>query len=150
MRMIARLAVVPVALFGLAACSGTSVTAEDAYKIGCPAVDTAVAGGGVAAKATLAGLKKLSESGRLDPEPQKWLDATISLLEADGDPNQVSTEAKQLIIDGCANNGYPLKNLKSESASAGMPQRANRLPDTVVMKFFIESGRSRRCQLSGP
>ena len=66
----------------------------------------------MAAKATVAGLKKLSESGRLDPEPQKWLDATISLLEADGDPNRVSTEAKKLIIDGCADNGYPLKNLK--------------------------------------
>ena len=89
-----------------------TVTAQDAYKIGCPAVDTAVAGGGLAAKAAVAGLKKLSESGQLDPEPQKWLDATISLLEADGDPSKVSTEAKQLIITGCADNGYELKNLK--------------------------------------
>jgi hypothetical protein len=112
MRMIARLAVFTVALVGFAGCSQDTVTAEDAYQIGCPAVDTAVAGGGVAAKATLAGLKKLRDSGRLDPEPQKWLDATISLLEADGDPNKVSTEAKQLIINGCADNGYPLKNLK--------------------------------------
>ena len=29
-------------------------------------------------------------------------------------------------------------------------QRENRLPDTVVTKFFIESGRSRRCQFCGP
>ena len=84
--MIARLAVVTVALVGFAGCSEDTVTAQDAYKIGCPAVDTAVAGGGLAAKAAVAGLKKLSESGQLDPEPQKWLDATISLLEADGDP----------------------------------------------------------------
>jgi hypothetical protein len=28
------------------------------------------------------------------------------------DPSKVSSEAKQLIIDGCAENGYPLRNLK--------------------------------------
>jgi hypothetical protein len=98
------------ALAGLTSCS-SGVTAEDAYKIGCPAVDSAVGGGSVVGKATVAGLKKLSESGTLDPEPQKWLDATISLLESDN-PDQVSSEAKQLIIDGCAENGYPLRNLK--------------------------------------
>ena len=98
------------ALLGLAACS-SGVSAEDAYKIGCPAVDSAVTGGSLVNKATVAGLKKLRESGALDPEPQRWLDATISLLESD-DPSKVSTEAKQLIIKGCADNGYPLRNLK--------------------------------------
>jgi hypothetical protein len=97
-------------LIGVAACS-SGVTAADAYKVGCPAVDSAVGGGHLVSKATVAGLKKLSESGTLDPEPQKWLDATISLLESDN-PNQVSSDAKQLIIDGCAKNGYPLRNLK--------------------------------------
>jgi hypothetical protein len=97
-------------LVGVASCS-SGVTAEDAYKVGCPAVDSAVGGGSFVSKATVAGLKKLSESGTLDPEPQKWLDATISLLESDN-PNQVSSDAKQLIIDGCAKNGYPLRNLK--------------------------------------
>jgi len=29
-------------------------------------------------------------------------------------------------------------------------QRENKLPDTVVTKFLIESGRSRKCQFSGP
>jgi hypothetical protein len=95
---------------GVASCS-SEVTAADAYKIGCPAVDSAVGGGSLVSKATVAGLKKLSESGTLDPEPQRWLDATISLLESD-DPSQVSNEAKQLIIDGCAENGYPPRNLK--------------------------------------
>ena len=98
------------ALAALTSCS-SGITAEDAYKIGCPAVDSAVGGSSVVGKATVAGLKKLSESGTLDPEPQRWLDATISLLESD-DPNRVSSEAKQLIIDGCADNGYPLRNLK--------------------------------------
>jgi hypothetical protein len=98
------------AVAGLASCSA-EITAEDAYKIGCPAVDSAVGSGSLVSKATVAGLKKLSESGTLDPEPQRWLDATISLLESD-DPSKVSSEAKQLIIDGCAENGYPLRNLK--------------------------------------
>ena len=98
------------ALIGLTSCSA-GITTEDAYKIGCPAVDSAVGGGSFVNKATVAGLKKLSESGTLDPEPQKWVEATISLLESDN-PNQVSSEAKQLIIDGCAENGYPLRNLK--------------------------------------
>jgi hypothetical protein len=95
---------------GLAACS-SGVTAEDVYRVGCPAVDSAVGGGSLVNKATVAGLKKLSASGTLDPEPQKWLDAAISLLESD-DPNQVSSDAKQLIIDGCAEHGYALRNLR--------------------------------------
>jgi hypothetical protein len=94
----------------LTSCS-SGISADDAYKVGCPAVDSAVGGGSIVGKATVAGLKKLSASGALDPEPQRWLDATISLLESD-DPDKVSSEAKQLIIDGCAENGYPLRNLK--------------------------------------
>jgi hypothetical protein len=98
------------ALVGLAGCS-SGVSAEDAYKIGCPAVDAAVGGGSLVNKATVAGLKQLRESGALDAEPQRWLDATIALLDSD-DPSRVSTETKQLIIKGCADNGYPLRNLK--------------------------------------
>jgi hypothetical protein len=97
-------------LTGLAACS-SGVSAEDAYKIGCPAVDTAAGSGSLVNRATVAGLKQLRDSGALDPEPQRWLEATISLLETD-DPSKASTEAKQLVIQGCADNGYPLRNLK--------------------------------------
>ena len=111
MRKIAAALLISVAAFaGLVSCS-SGVSAADAYKIGCPAVDSAAAGGSVVGKASVAGLKKLRDSGTLDPEPQKWLDAVISLLESD-DPNQVSGEARKLIIDGCAENGYPLRNLK--------------------------------------
>ena len=98
------------ALLGFSSCAQTELSASDAYKIGCPAVDAAAGGGSMVTKVTLAGLKKLSESGKLDPEPQRWLDATISLLESDN-PNDASSDAKKLIIDGCAKNGYPLHNL---------------------------------------
>jgi len=111
MRKVAATVLVSVAtLVGLAGCS-PEVSAEDAYKIGCPAVDSAVSGGTLVNKATVAGLKQLSQSGVLDAEPQRWLEAVISLLESD-DPSKVSAEAKQLIIKGCADNGYPLRNLK--------------------------------------
>ena len=111
MRKVAAALLISVAVFaGLVSCS-SGVSAADAYKIGCPAVDSAAAGGSVVGKASVAGLKKLRDSGTLDPEPQRWLEAVISLLDSD-DPNQVSGEAKKLIIDGCAENGYPLRNLK--------------------------------------
>jgi hypothetical protein len=97
------------ALLGLTSCAA-DVQVSDVYKIGCPAVDAAAGGGSMVSKVTLTGLKKLSESGKLDPEPQRWLDATISLLESDN-PNDASSDAKKLIIDGCAKNGYPLHNL---------------------------------------
>ena len=111
MRTIAAAAVALAALIGLASCAEAGISQADAYRIGCPAVDSAVGGGSVVGKASVTGLKKLSESGQLDPEPQKWLDATISLLESD-DPQATPSDAKQLILDGCAENGYPLRNLK--------------------------------------
>jgi hypothetical protein len=98
-------------LLAVAGCAQADVQPEDAYRIGCPAVDGAVASGSVAKKATVAGLKKLSASGKLDPEPQQWVDATINLLSAT-EPADIPADARKLIIDGCAKNGYPLQNLK--------------------------------------
>ncbi len=110
-RVIAATVLAATPLLGLAACSQTNVQSADLYKIGCPAVDTAAGGGTAVNKVTVAALKKLSQSGKLDPEPHRWVDATISLLESD-DPKNPPGDAKQLIIDGCAKHGYPLQNLK--------------------------------------
>jgi hypothetical protein len=100
-----------VALLGAASCSAADIKPQDAYKIGCPAVDATVASGSLAGKAAAAGLKQLSKSGQLDPEPQRWVDATISLLDS-SDPKAAHSDTKKLIIDGCAKNGYPLRNLR--------------------------------------
>jgi hypothetical protein len=39
---------------------------------------------------------------------------------------------------------------RSERSNQHCDQRENRLPETVVTKFLIESGKSLRCQFSGP
>jgi hypothetical protein len=109
-RVIVATVLAATSLVGLASCAQADIQAGDVYKIGCPAVDAAVGGGSAVSRVTVAGLKKLSQSGKLDPEPQKWVDATISLLESD-DPKNPPSDAKKLIIDGCAKNGYPLQNL---------------------------------------
>jgi hypothetical protein len=95
----------------LASCAEANIEPQDVYRIGCPAVDGVVASSSVTKKATVAGLSKLSESGRLDPEPQRWLDAVISVLNS-ANPEDIPPDTRQLIIDGCAKNGYPLQNLK--------------------------------------
>jgi hypothetical protein len=110
MRRIAAAVLAIVMAAGLSSCSSANIKPEDAYKIGCPVVDAAVATGSVASKATVAGLKKLRDSKVLDPEPQKWLEAVISVLDSD-DPKKAGEDTKKLIRDGCANHGYPLHNL---------------------------------------
>ena len=103
--------VVDVLMLAVAGCAHADVKPKEAYRSGCPAVDGAVASGSVAKKATVGGLKKLSASGQLDREPQQWVDATISLLSA-AKPEDIPADARALIVDGCAENGYPLQNLK--------------------------------------
>ena len=49
-RVLAALALM-FASIALVSCSEANIQAEDAYKIGCPAVDAAVAGGAVVGKA---------------------------------------------------------------------------------------------------
>ena len=109
-RVIAATVLAVAVLLGLASCAQTDLSASDIYKIGCPAVDAAAGGGSAVSKVTVAGLKKLSESGKLDPEPQRWLDAVISMLDSD-DPKNAPDDVQKLIKDGCAKNGYPLQNI---------------------------------------
>src|SRR4030095_8441024 len=97
------------ALLGLTSCAA-DVQASDIYRIGCPAVDAAAGGGSMVSKVTVLGLKKLSESGKLDPEPQRWLEVVISMLDSE-DPKNAPDDVQKLIKDGCAKNGFPLQNL---------------------------------------
>ena len=99
-----------ISVLGLTSCGQTDLKPADVYKIGCPAVDAAVEGGSMVGKVTVAGLKKLSQSGKLDADAQRWVDATISVLDSK-DPKNPPADAKKLIIDGCAKHGYPVQNL---------------------------------------
>jgi hypothetical protein len=109
-RVVAAVLLTLAVLLGSGSCSQTNISTSDIYKIGCPAVDAAAEGGSMVSKVTVLGLKKLSESGKLDPEPQRWLDAVISVLDSD-DPKNAPDDVQKLIKDGCARNGYPLQNL---------------------------------------
>lgn len=94
----------------LAACSTESQSAGDAYKIGCPALDAAAAGGSTLNQAAVKGLEAARDSGQLDPEPTKWVDAAIGVLSS-SDTSDIPADAKKLLIDGCAKHGYELQNL---------------------------------------
>jgi hypothetical protein len=97
------------AVAGLTACSTDSQSAEDAYKIGCPALDAALAGGSVANQAAIKGLQVIRDSGQLDPEPAKWVDTAIAALT---DPGDIPDDAKTMLTDGCEEHGYTLQNLR--------------------------------------
>ena len=95
---------------GLTACTSDTQGAQDAYKIGCPALDTAMAGGSVANQAAIKGLEAVRDSGQLDPEPAKWVDAALGALKS-ANPDDIPADARKLLVDGCADHGYTLQNL---------------------------------------
>lgn len=95
---------------GLTACTSDTQGAQDAYKIGCPALDTAMAGGSVANQAAIRGLEAVRDSGQLDPEPAKWVDAALGALKS-ANPDDIPADARKLLVDGCADHGYTLQNL---------------------------------------
>jgi hypothetical protein len=95
---------------GLTACSPDSQSAEDAYKIGCPALDAAVAGSGTVKDAAVKGLETIRDSGQLDPQPQEWLETAIKALKS-SNPKDLPADARKTLVDGCADHGYKLKNL---------------------------------------
>ncbi len=97
-------------LSGLVGCSGSGISETDAYKIGCPAVDAVVAGGTLGSKATVAALEKLRQQPDLGAGTTKWIDAAIGALKTT-DPNDMPKGAKSVLVGGCADHGYPLRNL---------------------------------------
>jgi hypothetical protein len=99
------------ATVALAGCSQTSLTTQDAYQIGCPAIDATVASGSVANDVAVSTLEEVRDRAHPSAEARKWLNAAIDLLNSD-EPDKTSEHLKKMIIDGCRRNGYPLQNLK--------------------------------------
>ena len=58
----------------------------------------------------LEALEAARDSGQLDPEPAKWVEAAIGVLTTP-DSGDIPADAKKLLIDGCAKHGYTLQNL---------------------------------------
>jgi len=100
-----------VSLTSLAGCSESGITEDDAYQIGCPAVDAAVAGGSLGTKAAVAGLEKVREQPDLSKRTTKFLDTAVAALKTT-DPNEMPSDAKAVLLKGCADHGYPLRNLE--------------------------------------
>ena len=92
----------------LAGCAQAGLSAADAYRIGCPALDAVAASGSVVGKVALTGLEQLRDSGQLTGENKQWVEVAIQFLK---DPSKVDPAQKKVITDGCAANGYPLKNV---------------------------------------
>ncbi len=92
----------------LAGCSQAGLSENDAYKVGCPALDAVAASGSVVGKVALAGLEQLRDSGNVSGDAKKWVETSITFLS---DPSKVNESDKKFIKDGCANHGYPLKNV---------------------------------------
>ena len=101
------LAGVAVGALALSACAQTGLRVEDAYKVGCPALDAVAASGSVAGKVALGGLEQLRDSGSVTGESRQWLDVAIDYL---AHPEKVSDANKKMIRDGCAAHGYKLQN----------------------------------------
>ena len=100
-----------VSLVALAGCSESGITEDDAYQIACPAVDAVVAGGSVGTKAAVAGLEKLREQPDLSKRTTEFLDTAVDALKTT-DPSEMPGDAKAVLRKGCADHGYPLRNLK--------------------------------------
>lgn len=93
----------------LSGCAQAGLSAADAYRVGCPALDAVAASGSAAGKVTQAALEGLKNTGTVTGDPAQWLDVAIKYLN---DPAQVSEADKKFIKDGCAANGYTLQNFK--------------------------------------
>jgi hypothetical protein len=96
---------------GLTGCSDSPVDAADAYQVACPLVDATIAGGSVTNRAALAGLKALRDSRQLAAESQQWLESAITVLES-ANPEDLPADVRQRVVDGCAEHGHPLRNLR--------------------------------------
>ncbi len=94
-------------ILALSGCSQAGVSVDDAYKVGCPALDAVAASGSVVGKVALAGLEQLRDSGNVSGDAKKWVETSITFLS---DPKKVSESDKKFIKDGCASHGYQLKN----------------------------------------
>ncbi len=91
----------------LSGCSQAGLSVDDAYKVGCPALDAVAASGSAVGKVALSGMEQLRDSGSVTGESKQWLDVAIEFL---AHPEKVSDENKKMIRDGCAAHGYKLQN----------------------------------------
>jgi hypothetical protein len=88
----------------------SSISSDDAYNVGCPAVDTALGAGSLARKAASAVLGKLAGDDSLSSDQRQWLKDAKELVGA-SKPDDVPGSVRSRISKACKEHGHPLSNL---------------------------------------
>ena len=94
----------------LTSCADTGVSASDAYKIGCPAVDSVLGGSTWPTTSRSPGSRRCATPGSSAPRLRAGWTRSSPRLES-SDPKDMPADAKKIIVDGCEQNGYQLQNL---------------------------------------
>lgn len=90
--------------------SSDTVSKDDAYNIGCPALDTALGAGSFARKAASTVLGGLAGSDSVSADQKEWLNDAKQLL-ATSKPEDVPGSVRSRVSKACSQHGHPLANL---------------------------------------
>lgn len=90
--------------------TSTAISSDDAYNVGCPAVDTALGAGSLARKAASAVLGRLAGNDSLSSDQREWLKDAKELVSA-SKPDDVPGPVRSRISKACKDHGHPLSNL---------------------------------------
>jgi hypothetical protein len=90
--------------------TSTAIDSDDAYNVGCPAVDTALGAGSLARKAASVVLGKLAGDDNLSSDQREWLKDAKELVSA-SKPDDVPGSVRSRISTACKDHGHPLSNL---------------------------------------
>lgn len=89
--------------------SSDSVSAKDAYAVGCPLVNTALGAGRLARKVAAAGLGRLIDRGDLTADQKEWLTDAKQLMTA-SKPEDVPAPVRNRVKQACEEHGQSLSN----------------------------------------
>lgn len=90
--------------------TATATGSDDAYNVGCPAVDTALGAGSIARRAASAVLGQLAGNSNLSADQRAWLRDAKELVGA-SKPDDVPGSVRARISKACKDHGHPLSNL---------------------------------------
>lgn len=90
--------------------TSSAISSDDAYNVGCPAVDTALGAGSLARRAASVVLGHLAGNDSLTSDQRQWLKDAKELVSA-SKPDDVPGSVRNRISKACKDHGHPLSNL---------------------------------------